>query len=329
MNNVADIRKNNKKEIYRLMLDGRRYTKSQVAMGTKLSVATCNTLLNDMKNQGIVTGEEKAFGEVGRSSILYRINEEHESYLAIYPAVKKGTYVVETMVFSPIGKILFNETKEYDIVDVLQLEKIVDRHREIFPSLKHIMIAMPGIVKENIVRYCDISTLNDVDVKADLEQKFGIETTIKNDLHFDALGYYKLENRKEEVITLAYFPSHILPGAATIHKGMIIQGESGFAGMMGFLPYGVSRQEQLAMLEPETCIPFIAMSVSVNIVLLNPGTIVLTGDLIDEKTLEAVKETCLKSIPEEYMPDFIIIDNFKKYLFEGMFQLALDMKKIM
>ena len=58
MANSSDIRKDNKKKIYRLMLDHQQYTKQQISVKTGLSVATCNTLLNDMTaNKVLVTGE--------------------------------------------------------------------------------------------------------------------------------------------------------------------------------------------------------------------------------------------------------------------------------
>ena len=90
MKNSSDIRKENKKRIYRLMLDGKHYTKQQAAAGTGLSVATCNTLLNDLQMHKIVSGEKRQLGEVGRSSVLYRIREEHESYLAIHFWIEYG-----------------------------------------------------------------------------------------------------------------------------------------------------------------------------------------------------------------------------------------------
>ena len=72
MNNSTDIRKENKKKIYHFMLDRQSRTKQQVAVGTGLSIATCNTLLNDMVAQGIISAGTKLRGEVGRSAILYQ-----------------------------------------------------------------------------------------------------------------------------------------------------------------------------------------------------------------------------------------------------------------
>ena len=146
-------------------------------------------------------------------------------------------------------------------------------------------------------------------------------------MHHKAYGYYKLSGNEEDVISLGYFSDHILPGTATIHKGTIIRGAHSFAGMTGFLPYDVSKEEQLTMLETDTCIPFITKSVCAIIVLLNPGTIVLTGNLINEAMLETVIEKCKEDIPTEYLPEFKVVDNFDKYYYEGMYQLAVDRKE--
>lgn len=62
MTTSSDIRKANKKRIYKLMLNRKSYTKQQISAMTGLSVATCNTLLNDMESNGILAiGDEKNF----------------------------------------------------------------------------------------------------------------------------------------------------------------------------------------------------------------------------------------------------------------------------
>ena len=137
MNNSADIRKENKRAIYRFMLDGRLYTKQQVAKGTGLSAATCNTLLNDLTAQGIVTGGSKQSGEVGRSSVLYQINEEHECYLAIHFYVVKGQRWLESIVFSATGRILSKTTRPYDLVGYEQVEAAIEEFEGVLLFVSH------------------------------------------------------------------------------------------------------------------------------------------------------------------------------------------------
>ena len=49
----SDIRVRNKSRIWREMLSRKKYTKQQMAFALGLSVATCNTLLNELKEEKI------------------------------------------------------------------------------------------------------------------------------------------------------------------------------------------------------------------------------------------------------------------------------------
>lgn len=327
MNNSADIRKENKKKIYRFMLDGQPHTKHQVAIGTELSVATCNTLLNDMVAQGIISGGSKLPGEVGRSAILYQVNDDHECYLAIHFYVEQKTKWLESIVFSAAGSILSKVRQKYDVVDYKQVETTIADIVRKYPDLSQIIIGTPSIAEYGIIKHCDIPELEDVPMKEKLENRFSLPVAMENDMHHKAYGYYKKTGNRDDVISLGCFSSHVLPGTATIHKGTIIRGANSFAGMTGFLPYDVGKKDQLDMLKQETCIPFVAKSICAIIVLLNPGTIVLTGDLINKVLLEKVMEKCREDIPLEYMPKFSIADSFDEYYYEGMYQLAVDRKE--
>lgn len=327
MNHSADIRKENKKAIYHLMLDGQPYTKQQAAAHTGLSVATCNTLLNEMAEQKLVSGSRKQSGAVGRNSVLYQINDDYECYLALHFYVEHRTKWIEYVIFSVTGRILLKERQSYETVDPRQVEAIISELADAYPRMSQIIIGTPSVVQRGVIRYCDIPELENVPMKELLERRFSLPVTIENDMHHKAYGYYQKTGNREDVISLGYFPSGILPGTATIHKGMMIRGAENFAGMTGFLPYDVSRQEQLKMLKPGTCIPFIAKSVCALIVLLNPGTIVLTGDLINETSLEKIIEKCREDIPKEYLPEFRIVENFDAYYYEGMYRAAVDRKE--
>lgn len=327
MSSSADIRKENKKAIYRVMLDGQPHTKQQLSVSTGLSVATCNTLLNDMAQQGLVCAGSKQFGDVGRSSVLYQINDDYESYLAIHFYIIQRQRWIECLVFSACGNILSKITQKYDVIDYGQIESVISEMIQIHPNLSQIIVGTPSISQFGVIRHCDIPELENVPLAEKLERKFSLPVAMENDMHHKAYGYYKLSGNEEDVISLGYFSDHILPGTATIHKGTIIRGAHSFAGMTGFLPYDVSKEKQLAMLEPDTCIPFITKSVCAIIVLLNPGTIVLTGNLINEAMLKTVIEKCKEDIPTEYLPEFKIVDSFDEYYYEGMYQLAVDRKE--
>ncbi len=326
MRNSANIRKANRQAIYRLLLSGNCYTKQQVAAEVGLSQATCNTLLNEMAAQGLVMEDSRLFGDVGRSSVLYKIREDHESYLAIHFMVEKQKKYAETIVFSATGSIQFQEKSTYDCLDYKQVEQMIEKILSGTAHIAQIIVGTPSIADHGIIRHSDIPELEGVPMIQNLEQRFGIPVSMENDMHHKAYGYCKKRDHAQDVVTLAYFPSHILPGTVTIHQGMIIRGANSFAGMTGFLPYGVSREEQLALLKPDTCTPFISKAICSIITLLNPGTVVLTGDLISQAVLDEVREICQSFLPREYMPQLLVVDSFDEYYYEGMFQLAVDRK---
>ena len=112
--------KRQQEKIYRLMLDHQQYTKQQISVKTGLSVATCNTLLNDMAaNKVLVTGEEKEFRGVGRSSWLYEIDDEHEHYILVSFAVNQGMRNVDYYVVSATGNIIRKECTVCETIDEL------------------------------------------------------------------------------------------------------------------------------------------------------------------------------------------------------------------
>ena len=346
MKNSADIRRDNKKSIYRFLLEDRgavrtsrtmeqpegerlrQYTKQEVAAATGLSPATCNTLLNDMERAGIVQGGRKKAGDVGRSSVLYQIREDHEHYLALYFYVEHGKKIAVCTLLSAAGNVWAREEEACDLLDYTRLVDIIFRMTQRYGLPAQIIVGVPGIAEDGVIRHCDIPELEGEPLKRRLEDGFSIPVAMETDMHFKAYGYYRKNGRDDEVTTRAYFPSHVLPGTATIHRGTIISGSSGFAGMTGFLPSDVSREEQLELLNPKDCLPFLVQSLSAVIVLLNPGKIVLTGDLVTDAILLETRKKCLEYIPQEYMPEFLRVDSFDDCYLEGMFQTAVDRKEM-
>ena len=146
-------------------------------------------------------------------------------------------------------------------------------------------------------------------------------------MHCMAYGYGK-KQRVNEVITLAGFPSHILPGTVTMHKGQIISGYNGIAGLAGFMPFEMNPDEVPDMMVEGKCLAIIARIIGAVIAFQNPNEIVFSGDLINNKILSEVKDYCRRSIPEKYMPVFKMVPGFTEYLIEGMFQIAVENKEL-
>ena len=93
-------------------------------------------------------------------------------------------------------------------------------------NISQIIVGTPSIAENGIIRHCDIAELENVEIVCQLEKQFHIPVYLENDMHFKAYGYYSKCGKADEIITLANFPAHILPGTASVHAGMILKGKN-------------------------------------------------------------------------------------------------------
>ena len=328
MKDSADIRKINKHKIQKILWKGGQYTKQQLSVQTGLSIATCNTLLNEMEQSNEVIGEKKRLQDVGRESVCYQINEQFESFLCIYFELLNGERTLTLHLLSAIGNIIEKIEKKCEIIDYSVIDNEIECVLKQHNNISQIIVGTPSIAENGIIRHCDIAELENVEIVCQLEKQFHIPVYLENDMHFKAYGYYSKCGKADEIITLANFPAHILPGTASVHAGMILKGKNQFAGMVGFLPYGIEREKELELLKKDTCRPFVSKAITSIIAIVNPGIVVLTGDLLCQESLGWIRKDCLQYIPDEYMPTFIYEDDLNAFYLEGMYQKALDLKGV-
>ena len=169
MTTSADIRKDNKKRIYKQMLDRKTYTKQRIASITGLSVATCNTLLNDMLASGVLSiGSEKELHGVGRGSALYSVNDRHECYLLVILSARNRQKTVECSLVSATGDIIRQNRSAYSVLNPADILKMMKDTANGYPYMNQIVVSVPGVVdgdeiiKHNVI-YDDLPDLSDSD----------------------------------------------------------------------------------------------------------------------------------------------------------------------
>lgn len=100
-----------------------------------------------------------------------------------------------------------------------------------------------------------------------------------------------------------------------------------FAGMVGFLDYGMSRKEQIKRLYRPTAEPFIIRAAISLISIINPHRLLFTGDILRQEDLERIYKACRKYIPKDYMPEFFFLPTTEEYYRKGMYWTAIDNRK--
>lgn len=327
MKDSTSIKRENKMQIRKLLICGKSYTKQQISLQTGLSVASCNTYLNEMETTGEVIGEKQKLHDVGRNAVVYKLNEDFESILCIYFELIQGIKSITTAVLSPLGNLLHQRVCQYDSLDAVVIERKVADALAQFSNVSQIVVGTPSVAENGVIRHSDILELENVPLKAILEEKFQLPVSISNDMHYKVYGYYRQEQISDKIVTLINYPSGVLPGTATVHKGVLLTGRNLFAGMVGFLDYGMSQEQQIKRLYRPTAEPFIIQASIALISILNPHQLLFTGDLLREGDLERIHIACQNYIPKEYMPDFVFLPSTQEYYLKGMFWTAMDRKE--
>lgn len=328
MPGFSDVRRRNLNLIRHLMRDGHRYTKQQIASATGLSVASCNTFLNEMERAGEVLGEKEPTHGVGRSSIVYRINEDHETILCVYFELIRGIKSITCAALSPSGSVRDTDRKTYDSLGVGEIRKAVDSWLARYPNTSQIIVGTPSIAADGIIRHCDISELEGAPLREEIANRTGLPVMLANDMHYKAYGYYRDLGEPDGIVTLVNFPSGVLPGTATVYHGHVLEGKDLFAGMVGFLDYGVDREAQLeALSERESARPFIVGATTALIAVLNPHRMAFTGDLLRRDDLEWIRNGCKRSIPKEYMPQLTFLSDTRRHYLSGMYGMAMGQRE--
>ncbi len=329
MSDNAGVRKQNLNQVRRVLWQGGQYTKLDVSRATGLSAATCNTLLNELEKAGEVVGQIQRTRGVGRSSVAYRYNEEAECFLGVSYQLIGGVKSIRVVVISPLGNIIQRYEQQHEVLDYPIIEALTAQALKDYPTASQILVGTPSITEHGVVRHCDVPEMEEVPLVHLLEERFGLPVYMQNDIYYKAYGYYEKEGKEDDIVTLAFFPSGVLPGTASVYKGTILKGQNQFAGMVGFLPYEFDRAEEIRLLTPDTAIPVIVKAVVSLIVAINPSTMLFAGDLLDSERIKQVYTGCLAYIPQEYMPEFHYTDEIDTYYWIGMYHKALDRKEEM
>ncbi|MSA01602.1 ROK family protein [Lactonifactor sp. BIOML-A3] len=327
MKDSSDIRKLNINLIRRLLYSNKEYSKQDISLKTGLSLSTCNTLLNELAANNEIIGEKKQLQNIGPRTMVYHVNTQNEQLLCISFEITKGLKTLILNVLSFAGNILEEHIQTYDYLDYDLIKKESMTILAQWPNISQVIISGCCVPDHGIIRICDIEELENVAIVNKLSTAFSCPVHLENDMHLKSYGYYIKSKDSKKILTLANFPSKALPGISTIYNGTLIRGSHLFAGNIGYLPFELSPRELLLLLgDKKTARPIISRVIIAIISMIDPSSIVLTGQLVEASDLAVIRSDCMKTIPERYLPELHYADDLYKYMMVGMHQKALDIK---
>lgn len=332
MIDTSDVRKMNINTIRSVMWQGGEHTKQSIARDTGLSVATCNTLLNELEKNGEVCSQKHQLNGVGRSTGVYRISEDYESILCVRIDIDSdGNRLLICDILSMLQTNLYHEQTEYSELTIEQITVRLTEMLESFPNISCILIGTSGIVDNGVLRLSDIPELENVHIR----EKIGAVARnrliyMTYDCQYRVFGAYREAAYTNETLTLLFCMRNILAGTASVIRGRIVSGKNGFAGMTGYMPWQMSIEDQIRSVAEggQKGLELLADTVLSIVSILNPDELLFAGNVIDAAMLEDIRAVCCsKNISPEFLPGFRLAEGTgEQYYLYGMYCKALEMK---
>lgn len=301
-------------------------TKSAMASATRLSIATCGTILNELVAAGEVIELEQDETNGGRPAKLYQYNADFGCALCLLVRTEGGLHSVSWRIVNLLAEIIGEDTLMLERIDVDVIDELIGKLIGEFGNVMAIGIGIPGVAHRGVIGVCDASELAGKPLGPYFEEKFGVPVLVENDMNMTVYGFYHAQEFEEETnFSVVTFPRNHYPGAGFIVEGRMLTGNTTFGGEVSFLPFGITREEQLRLLETEDGFIKLATHTLASIIaIINPAVIAITGDVPRTEHLEALQKGCLKDIPEEHMPKLIIQNNTYGEYMKGMVTATLE-----
>ncbi|NMP07874.1 ROK family protein [Paenibacillus polymyxa] len=289
-------------------------------------MATCGNILNELLQTGEVLEMELEESSGGRPARRYKYNADYSYIICLTVKTEGGVHSLTYAVANMLGDIIVENTSVVPHIDYEVIDDQIGELIHTYGNVKAVGIGIPGVVHQGVIDVCDLDLLIGVPVGPRLQDKYGLEVTIENDMHLTVYGFYNMQNYDEDkTFAIVTFPKDNFPGAGFIVDGHLLKGNTKFAGEVSFLPFGITREEQLKQLNStQEFVPLAIKTITSIIAIIDPVSIALTGELSKPALLDDIYNGCLKDVPKEHMPEiFVKNDTHDEYMY-GLISVTLE-----
>lgn len=302
-------------------------TKNSVARLTGLSIATCNTILNELEQSNeIIPVENNAPTAVGRPPKSYRFNQDYSYICCVYPIREEGIFYLNYAIIDLNGNIVTHNILYQEKITISEIETLLDTLIEKQPKIQTIAIGIPGYYYDHVVSSCGVEDLNGIDLVDILKKRYNRNVFVENDMNAISLGFYNsaLErtNYLHSFVTVSFFKNNG-PGSGIILKGNILHGYNNFAGEILYLPYAGGEIHKMLERSREDVIRCAAFALTCYCSILNPEAVVFTGENISSDMIPEVIEQASQHIPSTHLPSVRYEYNYRDSYVRGLAELAL------
>lgn len=304
-------------------------TKSSVANETGLSIATCNTILNELSESGQVFEIEGESPASGRPPKIFRFNANYSHVCCVYLTnedFKKGFHYA---LVNLTGDVVESGTEMLDYIDGNTVIRLLENLIAKDPLIKDISIGFPGYTINDKIVSSGIPELLGYPIESSIAEHFHLNTYCNNDMNVIAYGLFQsmCPDSPHPFCALAFFKGKC-PGGGCIINGKIVTGFNNYAGEVLHLNASSEPFWSDISLHYEEAVKKSALITASYITVVNPKTIVFTGMNAKGNMIDDIIAECKKEILPEHIPEMIYIEDIHDYYICGLFQKAVSTSSV-
>lgn len=280
-------------------------TKSEISKITGLSVAACGYILNELVHEKEVNECDLHESTGGRRAKKYIYNNDCYHFLSLFVSIDENGIKIVYCISNALGDSIFREEKIITCISIVFLIDYISEIIERFEKIKAIGIGFPGVIVNGVIQTCDIIEFNNFSVEKILSEKFGMPVFSGNDMNYIVLGFSN--NLMDNVlypISYLFLPKRHKPGCGLCINGFVVEGFSNFAGELSNISFYDQQQMIVAVNadDKKFIIDMIVNLINAIVVVINPGVIALSGELICEEWINEIHKKCGNKIPLQHVP---------------------------
>ncbi len=317
---VNEVKNNNTNLIKEALKTVDYGTKSTISILTGLSVSTCNTILNELAASGEAFEVSGEIPSSGRPPKAYLFNADYSHICCLYLTNENFHKLIHYSIVNLMGNIVTSDCAEKDYIDapvildelagILEKDQLIDT----------ISLGFSGYPLNGLIASSGIHELFDCPLKQLIIDRFHMRTIWGNDMNAIALGLFEemYPESRDPFCVIGLFVGRC-PGVGIIVDGKIVRGATGFAGEVMHLNANSEEFWSTVNEHYEETVQKTANIICSIATIINPKTMVLTGENTSNDMIPDLITECYKTIQPVHMPELIYVKSIEKYYVKGLF----------
>lgn len=301
---LKNIRNKNLSDILQVLRNKGTCSLSELSQNTDGGLTTVKKCVAQAIDYGMAIEGNIAESTGGRKARQYLINREYQYYFIAI--VDNNNLIIKVFDFAINCVEDYQKSFEMNLFFSALNEEIEKQARKY--TIGTIGISLPCVVKNGVVLdwYYNPEMVG-FDIKNKLEEKYKANVVVQNDMKLTALGVFNTDEiNAKNIVTMQF--GHNGVGMAGIVNGHLIEGNTGFAGEVGYI--NDLRKNIMGVSYP-------AKIVRNAIVFLNPEIIVFYKSKRQNDFMR-IFDIATNGLPVYAIPEFKVSEDYIEDIISGI-----------